>query len=235
MTHALRNRPRRRAEGLTLVEILVAMAILAMVSLMVYGAFDQTFRNKRIVEEAQDRNHVVRLALTRMARELSMAYVSVQVNPNLGLVTTRTAFVGSGFSGSSRLDFTAFAHQRLYADAHESDQCEISYFVGRDRDRAGVKNLLRRTQRRIDDDPRRGGLVQILVDNVRELTLHYLDPQTWEWAEEWDTTQAAGQSNRLPAQVKIVLLAEDERGEARRYATSASISMRLALNHATYR
>lgn len=230
-----RGSHRQRREGLTLIEILVSVAILAMVSLMVYGAFDQTFRNKRIVEEAQDRNHVIRLALTRMARELSMAYVSVQVNPNIGLVRSRTAFVGSGFSGSSRLDFTAFAHQRLYADAHESDQCEISYFVGRDRDRAGVKNLLRRSQRRIDDDPRRGGLVQILVDNVRELSLHYLDSQTWTWLEEWDTTQGASQPNRLPVQVKIVLLAVDERGEPRRYATSASIAMRLALNHATYR
>ncbi|MCC7539272.1 MAG: hypothetical protein IT379_23820, partial [Deltaproteobacteria bacterium] len=160
---------------------------------------------------------------------------SVQVNPNVALVRSQTAFVGSGFAGSSRLDFTAFAHQRLYADAHESDQCEISYFVGRDRDRAGVKNLLRRTQRRIDEDPRRGGIVQVLVDNVRELTLHYLDPQTWTWLDEWDTTQGASQPNRLPAQVKIVLLAVDERGEPRRYATSATVMMRLALNHATYR
>lgn len=227
----------RRAarEGLTLVEVLVAMAILAMVSLMVYGAFDQTFRNKRLVEEATDRNHVIRLALSRMARELSMAYVSVQVNPNAALVKTRTVFVGSGFGGSSRLDFTSFAHQRLYADAHESDQCEISYFVGRDRDRPGVKNLLRRSQRRIDADPRRGGVVQVLVDNVRELNLHYLDPQTWAWVEGWDTQQAAGQPNRLPAQVKIVLNAVDERGQPRRYATSARIEMRLALNIATYR
>ena len=77
--------------------------------------------------------------------------------------------------------------------------------------------------------------MQILVDNVRELNLHYLDPQTWAWVDAWDTTQAAGQTNRLPAQVKIVLNAVDERGNPRRYATSASVSIRLALNIATYR
>jgi len=221
---------------MTLIEVMVAVAILAMIMTMVYGAFSQTARNKRAVEDEADRYHVVRIAVERMRRELSMAFVSAQLNPNPNLQVVQTAFVATDRSGGDRIDFTSFSHRRLYRDAHESDQNELSYFVTSHPEDPGVDVLARREQNRIDDDPRSGGRVQIMVEDVRDFQLEFLDPQTLEWQTTWDTTQAAMQPNRLPAQVKILLTIPDYRDpqEERVFGTRASLPIRWGLNHAIY-
>src|SRR5207248_10173000 len=62
--------------GFTLVEIMVAVAILAMAVVMVFASMRTTFKTKSAIEAQSSRYRTVRLALERMARELSMAYVS---------------------------------------------------------------------------------------------------------------------------------------------------------------
>jgi len=227
---------RRRQQGITLIEAMVAIAILAIVATLVWGGFSQTARNKKRVEYQLDRYHVVQAAMSRMVRELSMAFVSAQMNPNQALQTVRTAFIGTDRGHRDRIDFTSFSHQRLRRNAHESDQHELSYFVARDPDDSSVRVLARRHQRRIDDEPTEGGTVQIMVDDVKEFDLSYLDPMTGEWVDTWDTTQGAMQPNRLPSQVKILLTVPDpmDPDEERTFGTRATLPLRWALNHAIY-
>ena len=227
---------RERTSGVTLVEVMVAVAILAIVMTLIWGGFSQTSRNKAHVEAEADRYHVIRIALERMTRELSMAYTSVQLNPNQALQVMNTAFVGTDRGSGDRIDFTSFSHHRLYRDAHESDQNELSYFVTRHPDDSSIDVLARREQSRIDEDPRRGGRVQILVEDVKGFELEYYDPLTDEWQDTWDTTQAAAQPNRLPMQVKITLTVPDIRNPSRErvFGTRASIPITWALNHSIY-
>lgn len=229
------TRARRRA-GMTLIEAMVAIAILAIVMSLVWGGFSQTAKNKQHVEEEADRYHIIRIALERMTRELSMAFVSAQANPNQSLQVVNTAFVGTERSGGDRIDFTSFSHRRLYRDAHESDQNELSYFVTRHPDDPDVKVLARREASRIDDDPRSGGRIQILVEDVKDFQLEYYDQLDQEWKSTWDSTQAAAQPNRLPAQVRISLTVPQTRypDRERVFGTRASINITWALNHAIY-
>lgn len=221
-----------RRSAFTLVEALIAIAILAIVGTLVVGGFNQTFKNKNRVEADIDRYHVLRLALERMARELSMAYVSAQYNPNASLQVMQTAFIGD----ENRIDFTSFSHQRLVRDSHESDQNELSYFLARHPDDPSIKVLARREQHRIDDDPTTGGNVMIMVENVEEFDLEYLDPTTGNWVRTWDSTQAAMQANRLPSQVKLTLTVPHPRKQRETLAlgTRATIPLQFGLNHATY-
>lgn len=227
----------RAQRGLTLIEVMVAMTIIAIVSTLLYTGFTQTASNKKRIEGEMERHHEIRMALERIARELSMAFVSAQVNPNAGIQVVKTAFVGKEAGGGSRLDFTAFAHQRLYRDAHESDQCELAYFLTDDPDDRGKDALARREQARIDDDPLEGGKAQVLVHDVESFELEYLDPVSGEWISSWDTTQGAMQPNRLPSQVRIILTVPNVRGQgpSMTFATRASLPLQYALNHATYR
>jgi general secretion pathway protein J len=226
-----------RRAGVTLVEAMVAIGILAVVSALVWGGFSQTSRNKQRMERALDHYLVVTSALDRMQRELSMAYVSAHVNGNPSLQVMNTAFVGKDRGGGDRIDFTSFAHRRLFRNARESDQCEISYFVARHPDRNDVRVLARREDQRIDDDPRAGGVVQILVENVEDFQVEYLDPSTGEWVDTWDTTQAIGQPNRLPTQVKLSLTVTDwiDASREQTFATRAALPITWGLNHAAYR
>lgn len=228
---------RRAREGVTLIEILVAMAIMAILMTMMYSGFVQTANNKKRVEERLNRNHEIRMALERMARELSMAYVSAQLNPNPALQAMVTAFVGKEEGSGSRIDFTSFSHQRLYRNAHESDQNELSYYVTEDPEDSSHDVLVRREQRRVDEKPQEGGQVQVMVQDVVSLELSFLDPLTNEWVSTWDTTQAAMQPNRLPSQVKILLTVPNLKGTGpeQTFGTRTSLPITYAINHAVYK
>ena len=226
----------QRQRGVTLIEAMVAIMILSIVSALIWGAYDQTLRNKTRVEASVDRNHAIYAALDRMQRELSMAFVSVHINDSPAMQASRTCFIARDRGERDRIDFTSFSHQRLITDAHESDQNELSYFVTNDPNGGRNKVLARREQNRIDDKPQEGGRVAIILEDVIGLELEYLDPLTNEWVRSWDSTQVTAQPNRLPSQVKIVLTVPHPRrnGAKLQFGTRATIPLRHALNHAVY-
>jgi general secretion pathway protein J len=69
-----------------------------------------------------------------------------------------------------------------------------------------VTDLARRVSPKLDLDPERGGRVDVVATDIDLFDLAYLDPLTGQWTETWDSSQAAGQLNRLPLQVRIVLV-----------------------------
>jgi len=221
---------------MTLVEVLVAVAILGIVATVVFGGFSQTMRNKRRIEEQADRMHVVRVALERMVSELSMAYVSIHLNPSPQLQTMLTCFIGRTHGRNHRLDFTSFSHERLYRDAHESDQNELSYFVTEDPEDPTRKVLARREDNLLDEDPQSGGSTQILVRDVERFEVTYYDPVGQQWVEYWDSTDGNKQPNRIPYQVKIALTVRDDRAphHRRTFTTRAQPMINWAVNHAVY-
>ena len=222
--------------GFTLLEVILAVTVLALIGTMIYGGFTQTALNKARVEEDVDHSRIVHMALERMVRELTMAFVSTHVNPSLDLRVSNTAFIGTNNGREDRIDFTSFSHRRLYRNARESDQNEISYFVTEHPEDPDIMVLARREQNRIDDDPRKGGKSQILVEHVEELNLEYFDPLLSEWVDSWDTVNTLGQPNRLPTQVRIRLSVTDPRrsGKIETFGTRVAIPLTYALNHANY-
>jgi general secretion pathway protein J len=221
--------------GVTLIEVMIAMTMFAAVGAMVYGGFSQTSKHKKMLEKQLDRYHEVAMALERMTREISMAYVSIHQNQSASLQSMRTAFIGKDSGFGDRVDFTSVSHTRLYRDAKESDQNEISYFITDSSD-GDTKVLARRMQPRIDDEPQEGGRVEVMLEDVLEFDVEYLDPQTWEWVKSWDTTSGTGQANRMPAQVKLLVTVPSVTKENQRevFGTRATLPLRWALNHAAY-
>jgi len=215
---------RGRGRGFTLIEVLVALTIISLLTTMLWGFFSQTMGTKTHVEAAHDRYQAVRVALNRMAREIAMAFI-VKAAPPTEVRTFDTIFRGWPEGRTYRLDFTAFAHVRLHKDVHESDQCEISYFVGPDPDLPYVTHLFRREDPDLDLDPERGGTVQVLAEYVTGFKLLFYDPQDEEWREDWDTTEAIGQVDRLPRAVRIELSFLDERGVEVTLSTIARVHL----------
>jgi general secretion pathway protein J len=205
----LRRTSRRFQRGITLLEILVAIAILAMVSVLIYGAFDGMTRGKKGVGRVNQRYREGRLAIRRLARELPSAFLSAHQPLNQSLIVRETLFVGENSTPADRLDFTSFSHRRFLRDTHESDQNELSYFGSRDPDASGKTDLARREQNYIDLEADRGGTVQVLAENIDLFDLEYLDPMTGLWQEQWDSTSTTGQLGRLPLQIKVTLVLRD--------------------------
>ena len=228
---------RPKLAGMTLIEIMAAMAILAIVASLLYSAFVQTSRNKQRIESELDRYHEICSAIERIAQELSMAYTSAHRNPNEVLRTMISGFVAKETGSSSRVDFTSFSHRRLYRNAHESDQNELSFFVANDPKDSTKRVLARREQRRVDNDFTKGGQSQILVEDIRKFELSFFDPLTSEWAPTWDTTQTSMQPNRLPMQAKILLTVPSVTGKGpdQTFGTRTNLPITYALNFAAYK
>lgn len=195
----------KRLRGVTLLEVLVALTILALISTLIYGAFDGMSRSKDSLAKINERHHQGRSALARIARELQSAFVSGH-EPILTTSSTRTTiFKGQDSRPADRIDFTSFSHRRLLQDAKESDQNEISYYDSRDPDRSDKVDLVRREDKIIDLDPDKGGVVNVVAEDIESFELEYYDPISKDWTDTWDSGQPAAQFGRLPMFVRVSL------------------------------
>lgn len=191
--------------GMTLIELLVAMVILAFISILVFSSIDGMRRSREGVDRISSRYREGRLAMARISRELQAAYVSVHAPINDSLRVVKTSFIGEHGSPAARIDFNSFAHRRLRDNARESDQVEISYFGSENPDEAGIVDLARRVAPP-DLEPQKGGKVEVLATDIDLFELEYLDALTGQWREEWDSTSVIGEKGRLPVQVKVTLV-----------------------------
>lgn len=196
--------------GFTMLETMIAMALLATISTIIYGAFSQSFRVRNQVEDFYDRYRDVRMAMHRMSREISMAYLSRHHNTVVEQTTT-TCFKGE----ENKLTFTSLAHLRMQRDAQESDQAEIGYYIDYAQTLSGdrVRCLMRREDPNLDMEPLRGGITQVLAEDVTNVKFEYWDPTRKigddGWVREWDACQekntVGDKFPNLPQRVKITL------------------------------
>lgn len=229
-----------RLRGFTLLEVLISIAILAAITSILFGAFSALKRSKDGLSRVQDRQREARLAMARITRELQSAYLSGHVPINQALSVQKTLFKGEHGTPADRLDFTAFANRRLDRNAHVSDQCELSYYGLSNPDGAGTIDLVRRIDTEVDLEPTKGGKVEVLATDIDLFDLKYLDAQTGQWQDTWDTSQATGQPDRLPLQVRVILVlnggarSSSEDGRRRiRLVTKVGLNMLQPLTFAT--
>lgn len=221
-------------------EVLVAVVIMSLMSLVMYGAFAQMKRSKQGIERINDRYREGRLALGRMVRELQSAYLSAHEPLPPVQAVQKTLFRATPGATSDRLDFNSFAHRRLDMDAKESDQAEISYYAEPNPEHPDTMDLVRRESARLDIVPEEGGRVDVLATDIDTFKLAFLDPVTGSFVERWDTLQATEQLGRLPLQVRITLVLKggprasaDQEPAPIRLVTKVVIPISKALSFAT--
>lgn len=200
--------------GLTLIELLIAVAITGIIGTLVYGSFDRTYESREFVLRAQERYHTARLALERMSRELSSAFVydCRKLDTPTGEQRHQTLFKVEQEGKVSRLSFTSFSHLRLFRDVHESDQNVIVYYGENDRREGRRLNLMRREKNRIDGRPEEGGFAQVACPDIVSLQVELWDESKQDWTEQWDCSQVE-RLNLLPRMVRLTLTVLDEYGK----------------------
>jgi general secretion pathway protein J len=215
---------RRRQQGFTLIEVMLALAILGFIMTMLWGTFSETSAVKKRAEAVQERTHAARVALMRMSREIEMAFMSDSENPSLQ--ERRTMFIGTPHPDVDELRFSWFGRQRLRADAPETDTSVVLYYSAQDPDERQVTNLMRRETRRLEvQDPMNiPGEAYVLCPGIARLKFAYFDYKKKEWKEEWNTMGADG-VQYLPTHVRITLSIYDERGQEQVFTSSARIMM----------
>jgi general secretion pathway protein J len=214
----------RRRAGFTLLEVIVALAILALIASLTFGTIASALNTRDALEADDAVNQSARIAMSRIRRDLSLAYLTTNTT---AVNTYMTLFVGQN-ADPDRLWFASLSHQRLYRGARESDQTEITYWTEDDPNIRSAKVLLRREAPRIDNAPERDGVIAPVAFGVTGFDVQYLDSQTAEWREEWDST-GVDTPNRLPraAMVTLTLLAPDPDDEEQTVERTLSTTVLL--------
>lgn len=211
------------ARGFSLVELMIAMAITATIGAMTIGSFTQIDRAASLTRDQGDRYASGRLALSRLSRELSMAFLSRNYDETR-FRDPVTLFVGR----EDELLFTTLAHERRYRDAKESDQAVVQYVLDADPEHPGQEALFRREKVRLDDEPERGGRRDLVADRVASFRLRYWDRRRGEWVREW-TTRSVDHAWELPSRVRIELEIALADGRREKLVTESRIALRRAL------
>jgi len=212
----------RAPRGFSLLEVMIAIAITAVIGAMAAGVYQQVDHAATVAREQGERYAGARLALTRLARELTMAFLSEHYD-RARYRDRPTLFKGDG----DKLLFTTMAHVRLVQDAKESDQSLVEYLVERD-PVSGEDALFRREKVRIDDEPDRGGRKDLVASNVKGLSLRYWDLKRKEWVREW-STRTPEKLNELPTRVRIELEVKLADGRTEKFTTQARVAITAPL------
>jgi len=219
---------RRRARGFTLMEVVIAVSITAGIGLSLAIAINTTIKSKEVMEQGAERYRMLRTAMSRMCREIGAAYVSDRYDSKRyrDAYDRPTNFIGE----KDKLLFTSLAHERLYADAKESDQMVVEYSVksSPEKDAKGRNDLVRREKVVLEERMERGGTEDTLFEGAKKIEFSYWNPEKKSWEDEWDTRKLDRKS-LLPTRVKITLTALDENGKEATYTTQTRIMLNTEL------
>lgn len=234
--------PLKNSRGFSLLETLIVLGILAVMALISSRAIKGALLNKAKIDARLKTETVVFDSLRIIASDIERAFhyqyalyeldrqvIAQQIQssqqggqppPNDPDALTLpppperlTQFIGK----TDQLHFTTLNHQRTVANAQESNQVEVGYYVDSCKSRVSDKTsrcLWRRSSTQIDNDVTRGGPATPLVENVNELKFEYLseDPNDKEWKREWvsDNNGTPNTKNSFPNMVKVTLSVHDK-------------------------
>lgn len=182
----------RGTRGFTLVEVLVAISLLAIVLTSVYGVFSSVSATKQRLDGDSADYHLARVIFDRLGRELHGAYFRA------GDQTTLLRG-GSNERGEPFLELTTTAVTPLSMAG--TGIARVAYRLAEDPQRPPGSKVLLRSER-----PRQGpaasaeepGMMR-LAPGVAALGLRFF--AAGQWREEWDAHQGG-----LPEMVEISLL-----------------------------
>jgi general secretion pathway protein J len=194
--------------GFTLVEVMIAAGILAVIMSIVYSSFSGSLKTMAIGEERGDAYRKGRLILSRMVQEISCAYLpQTQELPDI-----KYAFIGEDKEedGIPR-DSLYFISTIAPIEGVSAGLKEVGFYLTPD-SQTGELTLVMREDPTPDDQSDEGGRRYVLGSTIFGLDFEYYDENGREW-KRWETTSSTF-GYKLPKVVKISLLFKDERGEA---------------------
>lgn len=216
---------------MTLLEVMIALAIMAVMLVLAWKTISNTTENRRTFVAYEERNHELRNAMGRMAADFEAAYLSK--NEDMNASHPRTMFIAKNTGRVPKMRFSTLGHRVLWADANESDQTVIEYLTRNnpDPEHAGEVDLVRREQRRESNLPpeEEPSEYDVLVRDIQGLKLEFWNWKNLEWQQDWDTTQSDGQRGWLPSRVRITLTIPGPDHRDIKLVTQARVYMQEAL------
>jgi prepilin-type N-terminal cleavage/methylation domain-containing protein len=209
------------APGFTLIELMLAVGVLAMILAMLAGSFGAVARSKSNAEGRMYASWEGRAVVSRLGGELRGA---VQTAP----VESRVMLVGSGrMERGLPLDnisiSTLTPGRRRSVESLGAEQL-VTYTTTENPKRRGWFLLVRSQMSGLASATGGIGAAEstVIADNVISLHLRYFDGQVWH--ESWNSDQAAA-GDQLPRAVSIDLKMGASGGRVLDFSTAVSLPM----------
>lgn len=177
--------PFKGQAGFTLVEVLVAVALLGTIATMVFASLVMTTQAVEGGREHVAREQTVRKILRLMAEELALSKRSLAY-PWVGMNGT---FEGQP---ADTLAFLAMSQELSTSTVREGETIRVVYTRERDR----LIRFVRRNLYTLTDTDETLEQME-LADRVQAFNVRYYDDQNLIWLDEWPT------ANKLPKAVLI--------------------------------
>jgi len=221
---------RRPQAGLTLIEVMIASAVMVIMMALAWRTISNTSDARRTFEAYEQRNHELRMAMSRVVSDFGAAYLSR--NEDQTQSHPRTMMVTKGSGKVPAIRFSTLGHRVLWADANESEQTVIEYLQRSNPDKPGKIDWIRREQRRPSNEPPDdlASDYDIMLSDVDEVKFEYWNWKSVEWQDSWDTTQSDGQKGMLPSRVRITVTVRDPADKEYKVVTEARIVLQEPLN-----
>ncbi len=191
-------------KGFTLIEVLLAMAILAVVMTVIYASFSTAGHNVEQAEARRDEADLARALMTRLSTEIANAYLKNMSVP--------TVFQGKKDETDGEnnekirhdsISFTTLTdpNSRM-RNSKEIDLREVGYFFKEKPEGTGY-SLFRMEKRELSKDipAGEGGIEYEITDRVKSLRFSFSDNGSTWTDNGWEKSL-----NRLPKTVEIALV-----------------------------
>jgi prepilin-type N-terminal cleavage/methylation domain-containing protein len=207
-----------KRSGFTLVELMLAIVILAVVMALIYGVLASTVQAQRRVEEITLGSEIGPAILTQIRLDLEAAFLP-----------KGEGFIGydrkSSGGDRDRVDFIsavmAYGPGRDGEDPKFHGVNEVGYQVQDSRTDPNVGILYRREDYFIDAEPLKGGRLTEMYDRVRHFTLLLWDGEQWrgDWNSKKETDK---RPQAVKIELKILVVDRDEQAAEQSYVTTVT-------------
>jgi general secretion pathway protein J len=207
--------------GFTLLEILIAIAILALVVTSLYGAYSGTIETTEKVERLRDIDQTARLVLMQMADDLkSLYYQKTESDVEESPFRFSGGMEAEGEEGTV-VEFASTSHLGFDLNFPSLRINRVRYVLEKESDNERYHKLVRIETPFADLPGEREESSVELADSVESLTLNYLQADGQSFSQ-WDTR--AKETEGLPPRLVNIRLqmAEDK---SRIFTTSVALQV----------
>lgn len=199
-----------RSTGFTLLELLVAMAIFAVVAVMAYGGLDVVLKMRAQGDEQAAKLAALQTSFAILERDIEQA-VNRSIRDNFG--DAQPPMIGSNdtleFTRSGRRNPGGFSRSHLQRIAYRVED----------------EQLMRASWQMLDRAQESEAVAGPLFDGVEEIEFSYLDDKL-KWQSEWPARQLSQTNTTKPGLPKAIeLIIETEQwGEITRLFRVAGVA-----------